>query len=829
MLRALRERAGLTQEELAERAGLTSHAISALERGVRTRPYPHTIRSLAQALDLDETGRAALIGAVPPRAASRTKPGVPNPTRAASPQTTPRATADDQPVEASPRQPTRSGPGTLQPQPLPVPLTTLLGRDEQVAELTRLLTTPTTRLVTLTGLGGVGKTRLSLAAAAAVADSFRDGVAWVPLAALSDPDLVVPAIGRAVGLVGFEGLDPDEVLIQALHDRHMLLVLDNLEQLLPAGTALVRLLEACPDLVLLATSRAPLRVRGEHEHPVHPLVLPAAESTPGHPNTAESVAAAPAAALFVARAQAVRPGFALTPANAEAVAALCTQLAGIPLALELAAAKVRVLEPADLVRRIEVVLAGDGATDLPRRQRTMTATLDWSYDLLEPDEQTLLRQLGTFVDGFSLGAAEAVAGGRVLDRLEHLVEHSLVQFAPLPDGTPRYRLLEPVRQYALSRLDGDEFRTTALRHARHFLARAEGAAPAYRRAEAVDALAATALEDGNFEAALQRAIELDEPELAARLCFALWLYWWLRGSLITGRRHAERALARELPDLVRVDALLTRAAMTFAQGDLSASLPGWREAQEIGHRLEYLHAQAHGTAGEALVAIAHGDLDRAEDLLTRAAELSGRGLDDDDWLWSLVHIWLGTVRLLQGHPGEAATLVECGIDAARARGDRLVTYIGLFTASQAATALGDPAQARQLIEEGIRLSTHTRDLANLAYFLEALAVLEGSEGGGHGHARRVAVLLGAAEALRDRVGARVYGYYKPDEEVRERVEQQARSLLGPVAFAEAFAEGRELDVDDGAALALAAGPRLRLARPSGTTGPPLAGRPASPA
>ena len=253
--------------------------------------------------------------------------------------------------------------------------------------------------------------------------------------------------------------------------------------------------------------------------------------------------------------------------------------------------------------------------------------------------------------------------------------------------------------------------------------------------------------------------------------------------------------------------------MTFAQGDLEASLPGWREAQEIGHRHDHLHAQAHGTAGEALVAIARGDLDDAEGLLTRAAELSGRGLDDDDWLWSLVHIWLGTVRLLQGHPDEAAGLVECGIDSARARGDRLVTYIGLFTASQAATALGEPEQARQHLEEGIRLSTQTRDLANLAYFLEALAVLEGSEGGGHGHARRVAVLLGAAEALRDRVGARVYGYYKPDEALRERVEQQARSLLGPVAFAEAFAEGRELDVDDGAALALATGPRLRLARP----------------
>lgn len=791
MLRTLRERAGLTQEELAERAGLTSHAISALERGVRTRPYPHTIRSLADALDLDDSARAALFAAVPPRAVSRTSPS-----DAAAPTRTDRSRSD-----------------TRQPQPLPTPLTALVGREEQVRGLTRLLTSGTARLVTLTGLGGVGKTRLSLAAAAAVAECFRDGVAWVPLAAVSDPDLVIPTIGRAVGLAGFEGLDADEVVLQALKDRQLLLVLDNLEQLLPAGTALARLLEACPRLVVLGTSRAPLRVRGEHEQPVRPLALPTSEPSTDPSPSVEAVAASPAASLFVARAQGVRPEFALTPANAEAVAALCTQLAGIPLALELAAAQVRALEPADLLRRLEVVLGREGAADLPRRQRTMTATLDWSYDLLDPDAQLLLRQLGTFVDGFGLDSAKAVADEGVLDRLERLVEHSLVLYRPLPDGTPRYRLLDPVRQYALSRLDAEEFRTTALRHVRHFLARAQADLPAYRRAEAVDVLAATALDDGNFDAALHRAIELDEPELAARLCFALWLYWWLRGSLITGRRHAARALACELPEPARVDVLLTRASMAFAQGDLETSGPGWREARQIGDRLGDLHAQAYGTAGEALVAIARGELEDAERLLTRAAELSGLGLDDDDWLWSLVHIWLGTVRLLQGHADEAAGLVECGIDAARARGDRLVTYIGLFTASQAATALDEPEQARQHLEEGIRLSTETRDLANLAYFLEALAVLEGSEGGGHGSARRVAVLLGAGQALRDRVGASVYGYYKPDMALRAKVEQQARSLLGPVAFAEAVEEGRMLDVDDCAALALATGPRLRLARP----------------
>ena len=806
-LRALRERAGLTQEELAERAGLTPHAISALERGVRTRPYPHTVRSIATALGLDAADRAALVSAVPARTAAPRN-----------------GQATSERVDAERERP--AGGETLQPQPLPVPLTTLLGREDDIAELAELLTSSPARLVTLTGLGGVGKTRLSLAAAEAVRSHFRDGVAWVPLAALSEPDFVVPSIGRSVGLAHAEGLDPEEVVLHALRERHLLLVLDNLEHLLPASRALARLLEGCPHVVILASSRAPLRVRGEHEHVVRPLALPVADTntdgttpegtTPGSTasdrTTTEAVAASPAAALFVARAQAVRPSFELTPTNARAVAELCTQLAGIPLALELAAAKARVLEPAELLRRLHDALARGGPQDLPQRQQTMTATLDWSYDLLEPGEQALLRQLGTFVDGFDLAAAEAVADSTaVLDPLERLVEHSLVSFAPVPDGTARYRLLEPVRQYALSRLDQSEFRATALRHARHFLARAEAGVPAFRREGAVDALAATALDDGNYEAALDRSVRLGEAELAGRLCFALWLYWWLRGSLITGRRHAEQALAHPLTDKTRVGALLTFGAMTFAQGDLDASLPGWQDARELGNRMGDQDAQAHGTAGEALVAIARGDLDGAEQLLTRAAELSRQGLDDDQWLWSLVNIWLGTVRLLKGHAQEAAALAQCGIDAARARGDRLVTYIGLFTASQAAAALGDGDAGRRHLEEGIQLSTQTRDLANLAYFLESLAVLEGAEAGGNGHARRVAVLLGTAEALRDRVGARVYGYYKPDEALRERVEHQVRSVLGSDGYAQAVEEGRALDADDSAALALTRGARLRLA------------------
>ena len=775
-LRGLRERAGLTQEELAHRAGLTPHAISALERGVRTRPYPHTVRSLVDALGLGDAERSALLASIPAR-------------RSAA---------------ATPADPSTPGPGS---RALPVPPTRLLGRETDVAALEVLLTAGDVRLVTLTGLGGVGKTRLSLAAADRAGAKFPDGLAWVPLASVADPALVLPAIGQAIGLSQVEGLDSAAVVAEALRPCRLLLLLDNLEHLLPAAPALVGLLEACPHLTILASSRAALRVRGEHEYAVLPLALPDVR-----PATPRQVAASPAGSLFVSRAQGVRPDFAVTESNAEAVALLCERLAGIPLALELAAAKVRLLEPAALLRRLDGAMASGGARDLPARQHTLHATLDWSYELLDTEAQRLFRMLGVFVGGFTLEAAEAVAGGDVLAGLERLIEHSLVLASPQPDGGLRYHLLEPVLQYARGRLHDDEARDAWMRHARYFLGLAEANTPAYRRSDAVAALTITTLEDGNLEAALERTLQLGEAELTGRLCWALWLYWWLRGRLIVGRRYAERALAMPMSGPTRVGALLTRSAMAFAQGDMAGSAPGWVEAAEIARRDGELPGQAHGSAGQALVAIAEGDLAEAETLLSEAVSLSGSGLDDDLWLWSLAHIWRGTVRLLRGHPQEALALVDTGVQAARARGDRLVIYIGLFTASQAALVLGDTAEARQQLEEGIRLSQETRDLANQAYFVEALAVLEGSAEKGPGRARRVAVLLGAAEALRERVGAPVYGYYKPDEALRETVVRRVRSLLGEDGYDDAVDEGRALDPEEATALALTPPQGLRLAQ-----------------
>ena len=774
-LRGLRVRAGLTQEELAERARLTPHAISALERGARTRPYPHTLRALADALGLDEAERADLRAAVPSRQAAADTAG----------PATPEAPA--------------AGPSGLRPAPLPVPATALLGRDDEVAELAAQLSDGRTRVLTLTGVGGVGKSRLAIEVAGRVAGAFPDGVAWVPLAAVSDPSLVVPAVGRAAGLSGVEGLDAVGVVAAALRTARLLLVIDNLEHLLDAVAGLCEVLESCPGIVLLATSRAPLRVRGEQEYPVQPLAVPA------HSAGAEAVAASPAGALFLERARAVAPAFEVDDDNAPDVARLCARLAGIPLALELAAAKVRVLSPAVLMTRLIGAMASGGPRDLPSRQRTITATLDWSYDLLGEEERQLYRRLGVFTGGFSLEAAESVVDGDVLAGLENLVAQSLVRV--YPDG--RYGQLEPVLHHARTKLgEGAEARETRLRHLQYFLERAEANVPFYRRAEAVEMLALTAREDGNLEAAIETALAVGLGDLAGRLCWALWLDWWLRGHLRTGRRFAELALAMELTPATRIRVLLTHASMTFAQGDLEASRPGWTECRRLGEETGDLVGRANGAAGEGLVFLAVGDPENAERAFHDSLAAGAADLDDDRWLWTLCHVWLGTAALLRGAPREALPLVETALAAARERGDRLATYIGLFTAAQVAIALGDIDRARGQLEEGVRLSQETGDHANLAYVLDALAVVESATG----RARRVALLLGAAQAMRDLVGATVYGYYQPDPALRESAAATARAVLGDDGYAAAVDEGRSLDPDQAIHLALTGpGGRLRLA------------------
>lgn len=657
--------------------------------------------------------------------------------------------------------------------------------------------------MTLSGPGGVGKTRLALELAAQLQPAYGDGATFVPLAQVADPSGVTTALARGLGLREPAvreggGHDSAGALVDYLQPLHLLLVLDNFEQLLPAGPVVAQLLSGCPRLTVVVTSRAPLRLRGEQEYAVSPLQVPAADDT-----SAAAVAASAAGELFVACARSAMPSFALTGRSAAAVSAICHRLAGLPLALELAAANVRALSPEQLLSRLDQALDTSWSRDLPERQRGLRATLDWSYQLLDPDPQTLFRRLACFAGGFTLDAAEAVAApaisaGDVLPALVQLVEHSLVAATPDADGDPRYQLLEPIRQCADSLLDDEERADTMRGHARHFLQLVETAAPALQTGEQVLALAQLDREDANIRRAIAWSLGSGDAETAARMCWSMWLAWWLHGGDLQAGEWVEEVLRHDLTPAARSGAAMAAACLAYIGNDYEIAEARWSEGADCAREAGDPGMQANGVAGVGLVAMATADFPRAEAQLRAALALAEQVPAerlDADWLRSLLLVWLGTITLVSGDPAAATPLVESGLELARRRGDRLVTYIALFNLAQAATAQGDLRRAEDLLRQGVQLSQETGDRPNTSHFLEALAVCEGQAG----RWEQAALLAGAAEGVRASVLGSGYNYYLPDTELRDRTMAQARAVLGG-EFDDVARRGRELSLDQVVAL-----------------------------
>jgi predicted ATPase/transcriptional regulator with XRE-family HTH domain len=674
-LRRRRRDLDLTQDTLAQRVGCAVDTVRKIELGMR-RPSRAMAERLAQCLSIPHEQRAAFL------AAARAGRAPPDHTATPIPP-------DVAPASIAPR----SG-------HLPSPLTSFIGREREVAAVGALLRRVDVRLLTLTGPGGTGKTRLALQVAADLLEDFADGVYFVALAPISDPPLLATTIAQTLGITDMYGQPILESLTAYLHRKQLLLVLDNFEQVLAAAPMVGELLAAAPLLKVLITSRAALHVYGEQEFPVPPLALP---ELPRLSLVAlDTLVQYPAVALFVQRAQAVKPDFVLTAENARVVAEICVRLDGLPLAIELAAARVKLLPPQALFVRLGNCLAllTSGARDLPARQQTLRSTIDWSYNLLDEDAQAVFRRLGVFVGGCTLEAAEAICAElrieneemrkdsheqavlnsqfSILNLIEALVDQSLLQQAEGLASEPRFTMLETIREYALERL-GANRETDAIhqRHAAYFLELAQSADPHLEGADQAMWLERLEAEHANLRTALEWGLTDESLTIGLQLAGALWRFWWGRGYSTEGRRWLEQALSRSsgAPASVRAKLLVGAGWLAFLQHD-----------------------------------------DARARLLNEECLALGRELGDA-WLIAFALRMLGWIAKGQGRFDQATTLLQESLTLARDNGDLFLAADSLAGLGYVAWRRGDYSHAQSLVEEGLALCRQLQFQGGIAWLL----------------------------------------------------------------------------------------------------------------
>ena len=724
------------------------------------------------------------------------------------------------------------------PHNLPVALTSFIGRERELAEAAERLAA--THLLTLTGPGGTGKTRLSLQLATQVLEHYPHGVWLVELAPLADPALLAQTIAAVWGLRDLPGRPLTDLLQDYLRAKTLLLILDNCEHLVEACAQLAtELLRGCPRLTILASSREALGIAGETAYRVPSLSLPAAQ----HPPSLAEAAQYEAVRLFVARAQAVHAAFALTAQNLPAIVQICRRLDGIPLALELAAARVKVLSVAQIAERLDDrfrLLTGGSRTALPRQQ-TLRALIDWSYDLLPAEECAALRRLSVFAGGWTLPAAEAVLGPDALDWLAHLVDKSLVVVDDaLPGGQTRYRLLETIRQYARDKLlTAGEAEATRAQHLAYFLQLTEAAEDRLRGAEMVAALDELEVEQDNLRAALEWALDQD-PLAAARLMAVLWSFFGRRASVVEGLRWVQAALGRlTAPPAapaevwpVRARVLMGAAALAFQLGQTAVARPAVEAAIAAAREINATRPLALALGMGATIAGMYGEVPRARAWADESLALCRQhGYGYELGMYSGAHMFLAVVAQEGLPPDLRAEMVR----AARASGNPWALAMALQNVARLNVAGGDLETAYAGFEETLGLYAQIGDrhfgnasrsemahvrrkqgryaeaaagyagtipvwqelghLPALARELECLAFIAGATG----QAERAARLLGAAEVLRETLSAPMSAI-----ERREYDEQVAalRAHLPAPALEAAWAAGRALTRDEAVAYAL---------------------------